>query len=145
LTAPALGWAGRHEGLLVVGGMVPLLCAFAVLYLPLLPNAEGALPSDFALWLPDLLVGDYWFANNGPWSLPWFSPAECAGVAFFADPQVPYLSFTQALTLFVSPMAAVQATILAAAGAGFLGTYALARAAFHASPAAALSRCWSRQ
>ena len=133
----ALAWAARHERLLVVASLVPLLGLFAALYLPLLPNEQGSLPADFALWLPDLLVGDYWFATNGLSALPWFSPAECAGVPYFADPQVPYFSLAQALSLVVSPMTAVQVTILAAAGAGFLGAYALARLPFRASPAAA--------
>lgn len=131
-------WGRRHERALVVVCLLPLLGLFAALYLPLLPNAAGSVPADYSLWLPDLLAGYYWYLSNGLLALPWFSPSECGGVPFFPDPQVPYLSLTQALVLVVSPMAAVRLTILAAAAAGFLGVYALARAAFRASPPAAL-------
>ena len=134
----ALAWGGRNERVLVVAALLPLLGLWAALYLPLLPNEQGNVPADYALWLSDLLAGYYWYLTNGLRALPWFSPSQCGGVAFFADPQVPYLSLPQALTLLVSPMTAVRTTILAAAGAGFLGTYALARLPFRASAPAAL-------
>jgi hypothetical protein len=133
-----LAWCGRHERLLAVACLAPLLGLFVDLYFPMLPSVAGTLAVDYSVFVSDLLAGYYWILLNGPLSVPWFSPFECGGVPFFADPQVAYLSLAQALTLVVSPMLAVQATILVAAGAGFLGTYALARAAFRASPPAAL-------
>ena len=134
----ASAWADRHERWLVAASLLPLLWLFGHLYLPMLPNAQGALATDYGVFVADLLAGYFWFQRNGLFALPWFSPHVCGGVPFLADPQVPYVTLTQALTLVVSPMAAVRATILAAAGAGYLGTYALARAALRASAPASL-------
>ena len=126
----ALRWCRRHEAPLAGLATLAFTALWAALYMPLLPGPLNSLAPDYELWLTDLLAGEYWILHNGLWALPWFSPFQCGGVPFFADPQVPYLSLTQALTLAVPPMAAVQATILLAAAAGFAGTYALARLVF---------------
>jgi hypothetical protein len=123
---------------LAAGALILLLSAYYCIYLPYLPNSAGTVGNDYSLWLPDLMVGYYWFLNNGLLVVPWFSPALCGGVPFQADPQVGYLSLPQFLTFVMPPIEAVRASVLVFAAAGFLGAYLLARLSFRLSAAAAL-------
>jgi hypothetical protein len=120
------------------GLLALLLCLTvqAVIWLPHLASARIGV--DYGFWLPNLLAGDFWRLTNGAWAMPWFNPAQCGGVPFHADPQGAYLSLTQALTAFISPVAALQVSFLVYAAAGFLGTLHLARARFALSPPASL-------
>jgi hypothetical protein len=118
--------------------MLALLAVFGALWLPLLPNEAGKVAADYSIWLPDLLAGYYWYLHNGIWSLPWFSPAECAGVPFQADPEIGYLSLQQFLTFAADPLSAIRATWLIYAAAGFWGAWRLARVSFRLSLPAAL-------
>jgi len=110
--------------------LLVLLTAFAAIWLPLLPNAQGRVGVDYSLWLPDLLAGDFWYLHNGVWQLPWFSPSQCAGIPFHADPQVAFLSVPQFLSFIVPPLDAVRLTMLLFAAAGFWSTWLLARHSF---------------
>jgi hypothetical protein len=124
--------------LIVLTTLAVLLLAQAAIWLPFLPNAAGKVSVDFSLWLPDLLAGTYWHLQNGIFSLPWFSPSQCGGIPFHADPQVAYLSITQFLAFLVPPLAAVQISFLLFSAAGFAGMFVLARRCFALSLAAAL-------
>src|SRR5205085_11769101 len=42
------------------------LAIYAAIFLPYLPNARGMLGGDYSLHFPDLLVGYFWFLQNGP-------------------------------------------------------------------------------
>ncbi len=128
------GW----ELALLLAAFALATVVYAVKYLPLLPNGQGGIGGDYAMFLPDMLAAYYWILHNGYWAIPWFSPAECGGVPFFADPQVAYFSVPQLLTLWVPPLRAVQAMFLLFASAGFFGTYVLARVSFRLSVPAAL-------
>lgn len=92
---------------------------------------------DYALFLPNLLAGFFWYQQNGLWSVPWFSPGECGGVPFFADPNVPWFSVPQMLSFIVPPLMAVWVTVLGFAFAGYGGAYLLVRSAFGRSRTAA--------
>jgi hypothetical protein len=127
-----------RETLIVVGALAALLAIYAPIYLPYLPNGKGGLGSDYSLWLPDLLAGYFWYLKNGLWALPWYSPSQCGGIPFYADPQVPYLSVPQFLTFVMPPVEAVQTSFLLFAAAGFLGAFRLARSNFELSLPAAL-------
>jgi len=117
-----------------------LLIAFEYLYGRLLPNLHGRMGHDFSYVLPDLLAGDYWFHANGPFAVPWFTPAFCGGRPYFADPQSTYYSVAQWLSFVVDPVRAVQISLLLFAGLGFVGMYRLARDVFAAGrPAAFLA------
>jgi hypothetical protein len=58
------------------------------------------------------------------------NPAFCGGIPFFADPQYPYYSVPQFLTFVMSPVAAVQTTVLVFAAIGYAGFYVLLRRLF---------------
>jgi len=128
----------RHERLIVSGTITLLLAVYALTYLPFLPNGQGALGNDYSLWLPDLLAGYFWHLRNGLLALPWFSPSQCGGIPFYADPQVAYLSVPQFLTFVMPPVEAVQTGFMLFAAAGFLGAFSLARINFCLSLPAAL-------
>ena len=132
LVAPAL----RHAAC-VLGAGLALLGVFAWLYLPLLVSADGSMGGDYALFLPNLLAGYFWYQENGALALPWFSPGACGGVPFFPDANVPWFSVPQLLTLVVPPSQAIRITLLGFAYAGFLGTYILLRQSFRCTPLAA--------
>jgi len=103
------------------------------------PGTAG-LGDDYAYFMPVLLAGKYWIAENGVFALPWFSPAFCGGLPFVGNPQSIYLSLPQALSLIAGPVASFALTTVVFAGAGAIGTYALMRRRFESSvPAAALS------
>lgn len=117
---------------------VVLLGLYAWLYLPLLADDRGLMAADYALFLPNFLAGYFWFLENGPWALPWFSPGECGGVPFFADPNVPWFSLPQFLSFLITPVRAVKVTFLIFAVAGFLSAYGLVRVSFGGSVPASL-------
>jgi hypothetical protein len=118
--------------------LAALVLAYAAIFLPLLPNSSGTVGADYSVWLPNLLVGYFWHLNNGLFALPWFSPAQCGGVPFYADPEMPYLSVPQFLTFIMPPLQAVQASFPLFAAIGFAGAFQLARGPFRLSRSASL-------
>lgn len=120
-----------------------LLCGatfvvFLIMFMPLLPTAAGTLGHDYGFNFPALLAGYYWILQNGISQLPWFSPAQCGGFPFFADPSIAYISLPQVLVVVMSPMRAVQVTFVVFALLGLCGAYALMRRGFQSSRAAAV-------
>lgn len=95
------------------------------------PNVNGGIGNDYSYQLPNLLTGYYWFKNNGFFSIPWFSPAQCGGVPFYADPGFGLYSLPQFLTLFFNPLLAIKITFLFFAALGYFGFYFLLRRKFH--------------
>lgn len=89
---------------------------------------------DFALTGIGLLEGRNWVALNGwlrGWfDPPWFTPAWCAGTAFYADPQSAFYSPLQLLALWFDPFQATHLNTLLFAVVAFWGGYLLARRAF---------------
>jgi hypothetical protein len=122
---------------LVAGGLALVMVVYARLYLPLLQAEDGAIGHDYGYFLPHLLAGDYWLHENGPGAVPWFSPAFCGGVPFYANPQSLFYSVPQALTALVNPFMAVLLTFLLFAGLGLAGFYRLLKGPFRASTEAA--------
>ena len=74
-------------------GVLSLFCMLSLIYgaifLPYLPLSSGLLGHDYALHFPNLLVGYYWALQNNYWSIPWFTPATCGGMAFGPPTAVP--------------------------------------------------------
>jgi hypothetical protein len=124
---------------LIVALVSALILAFhAALFLPLLNATSVPMGHDYAYVMPNLLAGYFWFHNNGLVSLPWFTPAFCGGLPFYANPQVGYLSLTQFLTFAVNPVAALCLTFAALAALGYGGTYVLLSRGFGVNRWAAL-------
>ena len=119
-------------------GLLACLAALCTIWLPNLPNRAGLLGVDWGFWLPNLLAADLFHHTAPAWATPWFTPSQCAGMPLHADPQGAVLSVTQALSLLVSPVRAVQLSFLAYAACGFLGAFWLARARFARSRPASL-------
>ena len=122
---------------LALAAVLPIV-ALLVIRGPHLPFDGTKLGSDYAFQLPNLLVGYYFFHNNGPWALPWFNPAQCGGIPFYADPQSSYFSLLQVASFFVSPFHAVRVTFVVFALVGQLGMAALLRRRFQVSLAGSL-------
>ena len=86
---------------------------------------------DFAGSAVGLLEGRFWLQVNGLvdglLNPPWFTPAWCAGAAYFADPQASFYSPVQWLALVLDPFQAAEYSALLFAAAAFWGGYLLAR------------------
>jgi hypothetical protein len=134
----ALNARMRRDTVTALVLMLLLLPVQAAIWFPLLPNGDGRVSVDFSLWLPDMLAGYYWYLRNGFLAMPWFSPSQCAGIPFHADPQVFFLSLPQFLTFVMPPLDAVRCTFVAFAAAGYWGAWHLARRTFSLSIAASL-------
>lgn len=80
--------------------------------------------------LPNLLAGYYWFQNNGLLSIPWFNPAQCGGVPFYADAGHGFYSLPQLLVLVFNPVLAIRITFFVFALAGYFGFYFLVKRKF---------------
>ncbi|MDA0653302.1 MAG: hypothetical protein O3C49_08515 [Proteobacteria bacterium] len=106
------------------------LAVYAFVFLPFLPKSDNTGGADYSYFLPQLLAGYYWFLHNGPFSVPWFTPAFCAGVPYYGNMQGMYFSLPQFLTFAVGPAKALQGTFLAFAALGMGGFYVLSRKAF---------------
>jgi len=87
----------------------------------------GGLGHDFAMGLPLLLDGYFWFRNNGFFPVFWFSPFLCGGVPSFAHPIHFFYSLPQLLTIWTDPFFAVLINFLIFAALGFWGHYLLTR------------------
>ena len=107
------------------------------IFLPYLPSSGARWGHDYALHLPNLLAGYFWFRQNGLLEVPWFSPAQCAGVPFLADLNVAYYSLPQWATFAVGPVGAIRLTFVLFAALGAAGSFVLLRGRFAASPWAA--------
>ena len=127
-----------RETLLAAGLMLALLAVMAAIWFPLLPNEIGKVAADDSFWLATLLAGYYWYLHNGLLAVPWFSPFQCAGIPFHADPQIGYWSLPQVFTFVTNPVSAIRATWIVYAAAGFWGAWRLARAPFQLSLPASL-------
>lgn len=119
-----------HEPVLVAASSLVLVLVLWQIWGRFLPAANGRMGEDYSLFLPLLLNGLYWFQANGPFAVPWFTPAFCGGLPMYPDPQSFYYSMPQILTLFVDPVRAVQVTFLVFAFLGFVGTFILLRRSF---------------
>ncbi len=69
-----------------------LLIAYHDIYGAYFPTPRGTIGHDFGLCLAGTVDGFIWFAKNGPWEVPWFTPGFCGGQPYFADPQSGYYS-----------------------------------------------------
>ena len=107
-----------------------LLLIYHGIYGRFCPTAQGTLGHDMGLAFASMLDGFIWFAKNGLWEVPWFTPSFCGGQPYFADPQSGYYSLLQWLTFITDPLSATYWTLLLFASAGFFGTYLLARRCF---------------
>jgi len=128
----------RRETLIAFGLMLALVYTLTLIWFPFLPNEAGRVSVDFSLWSPDMLAGYFWYLKNGLFAVPWFSPAECAGIPFHADPQVAWFAVPQFLTFVMPPLAAAKTTFLLFAAVGFWGAWHLARRVFVLSLPASL-------
>lgn len=91
------------------------------------PGAHGFLGHDFALGLPMLLDGYFWFTVNGIGPVFWFTPSVCGGVPAFPDPIYFFYSVPQFLTFIMNPYAAAALTFVIFGPVGFWGFYVLSR------------------
>lgn len=115
-----------------------LLISYHWIYHAFFPTHQGTIGDDYGLTLGSLVDGFIWFAKNGPWNVPWFTPGFCGGQPFFADPQSGYYSIQQWLTFVTNPLSASYITLLLFTSVGYFGTYLLARRSFGLAPAWAI-------
>lgn len=122
------GEAGEPAYVLIA--WILLLVAYHGIYGAYFPTPLGTIGHDFGLCLAGTVDGFIWFAKNGPWEVPWFTPGFCGGQPYFADPQSGYYSVPQWLSFVMDPLTANYLTLLFFASAGYFGTYLLARRSF---------------
>jgi hypothetical protein len=86
------------------------------------PNGMG---HDHSGLIPGLLADYYWGRSAGVFTPPWFTPAFCGGIPYFADPGTGFYSFPSFFVRLVGldPLAAAYSTFLSFIFVGFLGTY----------------------
>jgi hypothetical protein len=101
------------------------------------PNGMG---HDHSGLMPALLADYYWTRSSGIFTPPWFSPAFCGGVPYFADPGSGFYSFPSLLVRIfeINPLASVYVTFLGFVAIGFLGAYLFSRHSLALSVIAAL-------
>lgn len=129
----AAGPARRGELTIIIGTIGLGVAVFAWRYLPFLSDSRELIGTDYAYFLPHLLAGNYWFAKNGFFSVPWATPAFCGGVPFYPNPQSLYYSPTQWLSFAFGPLSAVRISFVLYAVAGAAGMAWLARQTFGSS------------
>lgn len=125
--------------------VVPLLGLLATVWIAhavfggFFPGPAGV-GHDFAGGLPAMLAEFYWARQEGMFAVPWFTPAFCAGIPWYADPGSMYFAFPSlpSRLLGIDPLLAVYLTFLLFVGVGFLGAYLFARQALGLSLQAAL-------
>ncbi len=129
-TASTPGYRAFREWLNVLLIFALLLAVFHGIYGRFFPTSQGTLGHDCSLAFAGMVDGYIWFAKNGWWEVPWFTPSFCGGQPLFADPQSGYYSVLQWLTFITDPLTASYSTLMLFASLGFFGTYLLARRCF---------------
>jgi hypothetical protein len=127
----------RERVVVIIAGALLLLMYHAIFHV-YFPTGQGKLGHDYALFLPKLLDGYFWYHVNGLWAVPWFTPAFCGGIPLLPDPQSIYYSVPQFLSFVTDPLLSVYLTFVGFAGIGLVGCYALLRGTFGTSPYTAL-------
>ena len=116
---------------------VPILLATLVVALRFSEHFySSAIGVDYALFMPRLLDGYFWFRNNGI-SPQWYTPSFCGGMVAYADAQSMYYSVFQLLTIPFGPRHAIFSGVILYAFAGGAGMMYLMRIGFSTSPFAA--------
>jgi len=119
-------------------GFCLLLVAYHGIFYQFYPNGSGRLGHDYALAVPGLLAGFYWFQSNGIWDVPWFTPGFCGGQPLFADGPSGYYSVPQLLTLVADPLWSAYLATLLFTALGYWGCFLLLRRCFKARQEAAI-------
>ena len=101
-------------------------------------SSTGRIGDDYSFFLPQLLDGNFWYHNNGLFSLQWFTPAFGGGLPKFPNPQGVYYSAEQFLSFVTDPLTAVKLTLLLFGTIGFAGCYLLLRNVFSVSSSVSL-------
>jgi len=120
-------------------GLTATLIAAHLIFGGFFPGPNG-IGHDYAGGLPAMLVDYYWSLNEGNVSAPWFTPAFCGGIPWFADPGSMFYAFPSLFVrlLGLDPLAATYLTFLVFIGLGFLGAYLFGRQALGLSLQASL-------
>lgn len=121
--------------------------AWSAMVLPFFPTRQGTLGHDMGYFLPLLIEGFAGLKQSGFLSPPAFSPAFCAGMPLYGNPQsIPY-SLTGLLLFVTDPIGALRASLVITHVIAWLGTYATARLVLRcdraASALAAVLFAWS--
>lgn len=120
----------ENRGLVWLLFAVSILIFYRYISQPFYSNLDHV-GHDFAGSAVALLEGRFWLQVNGLMggllNPPWFTPAWCAGSAYFADPQAGFYSPTQWFALVLDPFQATEYSALLFAAAAFWGGYLLAR------------------
>lgn len=139
---PPLSWKER-----LATGNTPVILTFLValivwhaLFAPyFFPEGAQGMGHDYSFYLPLLLDNYYWIQQNGFLNAYWYSPAFCAGIPAFGDPQGMYYSLPQFYTLFLPPQQAAYLTVLTMVLLGFWGMLVFLRRVLDLPPPLALS------
>ena len=118
-----------------------LICHFSI-FLQFFPNRYGGLGYDYAIFLPALVDGFFWFTVNGLWAVPWFTPSFSGGGLGYLHLERAFYTLPQFLGFVFEPLTVIQISFIAFAAVGYTGCYLLLRQAFHTGrPAALLGAC----
>lgn len=101
-------------------------------------SLDSTIGHDFSFFFPALLDGFYWHLRNGMLEVPWFSPAFCAGMPSFSDPQNLFYSPIQILSFITDPLTASLAALLLAGAMAYVGMYFYCVESLRVSAAAAV-------
>jgi len=119
-----------RRSLVLASGILMLAIYWVTFVHPFMPTNAGTLGHDHRGSLVEATIG-YVHFQKSPFSIPWFTPASCAGNMFIAGAANPYLNLQQWLTFFMDPLSASKLNFILFAGLGFFGTYLLCRRRFN--------------
>ncbi len=114
-----------------------LLFAYHLIFGQFFPTINGTLGHDYAIVMPQLLDGFFWFTSNGIFEPFWHTPSFCGGQPVLGDYASFFYSTTQFLTFYTDPLTSIYATVLLFSSLGFWGCYLLLRHCFGVSTSAA--------
>lgn len=113
-----------RRSLLLAVGLLMLALYWATFVSPFMPTPSGTLGHDHRGSLVEATIG-YVHFQKSPFSIPWFTPASCAGNMYIAGAANPYLNLQQWLTFLLDPLSASKINFIVFAGLGLMGTYLL--------------------
>ena len=130
-----------HSAMIVVLSLCLLACHYSI-FLQFFPNRYGRLGHDYAIFLPAMVDGLFWFKVNGLWAVPWFTPSFSGGGLGYLHLERAYYTIPQLLAFVFEPLTVLRITFGVFAVAGYGGCYLLLRRAFQTGRwAAALGAC----
>ena len=108
-----------------------ILFIHQLIYQKIFPTSQGFMGHDFQQIMSYFIFGKFWFEKNFL-LIPWFTPAICCGLPFYADPQSMFYSIPQLIfIIFDDAIMSTKLVFLFYSVVAYLGMFLVTKKIFN--------------